>query len=121
MKTLFTLLACLFVGCGKSEISKDELSKKSVVGSYETTEGKDAFRLIILENGKFENHFSGKMQGKGTWEFYAKELHALEDGKEVASVFKIEPNGDLTEIANKSSSGSQDIPKDNQITFKKLK
>ena len=47
--------------------------------------------------------------------------NALEDGKEVASVFKIEPNGDLTEIANKSSSARQDIPKDNQITFKKLK
>ena len=114
-------MACLLVGCGKSEISKDELSKKSVVGSYETTEGKDTFRLILLGNGKFENQYSGEIQGKGTWEIYARELHALEDGKEVASVFKIEPNGDLTEIANKSSSGSQGIPQEKQITFKKLK
>ena len=69
MKTLLTLIALLFVGCGKSEtsqlepeakakISKEDLLKKSVVGTYETKEGKDTFRLIILENGKFEHHYS---------------------------------------------------------------
>ena len=132
MKTILTLIAILFVGCGESEtsrleaeakakISKEDLLKKSVVGTYETKEGADTFRLIILENGKFENHYSGKMQGKGTWEFEANEVHVLEDGREFASVFKIESNGDLKQIANKSSSSRKGIPKENQITFKKIK
>ena len=132
MNTLLTLIALLFVGCGKSEtsqlepeakakISKEDLLKKSVVGTYETKEGKDTFRLIILENGKFEHHYSGKIQGKGTWKFEAKEVHALEDGREFASVFKIESNGDLKEIGNKSSTSGKRSPKDNHITFKKIK
>ena len=96
MKILLTLIAVLFVGCGKSELEaenkrleaeleeakrkvaarqnwlhaaeennkklKDDLLRASVVGTYETKEGADTFRLIILENGKFENHYSGKMQ-----------------------------------------------------------
>ena len=140
MKTLLTLIAVLFVGCGESEtsrleaeakakISKEDLLKKSVVGTYETKEGEDTFRLIILENGKFENLLSVKVLGspsqktvaKGTWKFEAKEVHVLEDGREFASVFKIESNGDLKQIANKSSSSRKGIPKENQITFKKIK
>ena len=48
------------------------------------------------------------------------EVHVAEEGTSIA-VFKIEPNGDLTMIAEIEDGKRNDIPKEDQITFKKIK
>ena len=144
MKNLMLISAILLIaGCGKGgQVAKEtpkgtpsksdgnngtaskpvnKPTKEDVVGSYEANEeAGDTFKLVLLDNGRFEIHFAGKKAEEGTWKFEAKEVHILGDGKEVTSVLKIESNGDLTEIANIGEERTE-LPFRKDRAFKRIK
>ncbi len=124
MKNLITIIVMLVaVGCGKSLTEEEKL-----VGSYEGKIFEDwAVKLVFLENGKNQFYVGGKKVDEGTWKIVEKEVHVLGrkrlffgDGED-ARVYKIEPTGDLTWIANIRGGKREDAPIKEQFTFKKLK
>ena len=94
-------------------------SYAKLFGSYETKVGEDTAKLVFLENRTVEHWTDGEKEGKGTWKFEAKEVHVVFPNDR--PVFKIEPNGDLTWIASIEGGKRTDIPKEEQLTFKKIK
>ena len=92
---------------------------KSVAGTYEATIDGDTGNLVLLANGKVKFH-DGKDK-EGTWELVEKEVRIKEvDIEEVTDILKIESNGNLTIIALVEGGKRTDLPKDKQITFKKI-
>ena len=129
--TLLIISILLAVSCGKGKEAqtktkvtkpvKELTLEEKVVGSYEVSEeAGDTFKLVLLDNGRFEIHFDGKKAEEGTWKIDAKEVHVLGDGKEVASVMKIESNGDLTHIANIGEERTE-LPFRKDRAFKRIK
>ena len=112
MKYITLIIGLLVAGCGKTEEDK-------VVGTYEHKKGGYTFKWVFLENGIIETTAFAKTDG-GTWKMVGNEVHVAEEGKSMA-VFKIEPNGDLTMIAEIIRTKRKDIPKEDQMTLKKIK
>ena len=146
MKYITLIIGLLVVGCEKGgEITigvppkakptdqnttkptpaKELTLEEKVVGEYEMRnpnqgrEGKDTIKLVLLGTGIIEMTAFAKTDG-GTWKMVENEVHVAEEGKSIA-VFKIEPNGDLTMIAEIIRTKREDIPKEDQITIKKIK
>ena len=127
MKTIDTkslligILATVLVmvtGCAVVKPSSDlKAEEKKVIGEYELKEGERTFKLVLLENGKGEIY---RKEEKGTWKISGKEVHVGIEGVTVL-VYKIEPNGDLTWIANIRGGKREDVPIKEHFTFKKLK
>ena len=85
-------------------------------GTYEWQTSK----MVILENGKAENYRNDKKMGDLAWKISEKELHVSISGQ--AQIFKIEPNGDLTLIAESTAKGERHpLPKESQRTYIKIK
>jgi len=98
--------------------------EEKLVGSYEVKSRDTTSKLVLLKNGKSEFSTNGEKKKDGTWEM---PLLRFELGKEVhvgyensKSFYKIEPNGDLTEIANIVDGEREEVPKV-QTTFTKIK
>ena len=101
--------------------------EEKLVGSYKAKKEETTVKLVLLENGKSEHWVNGEKKGEATWKLVEKEVHVLGrkrlffgDGED-ARVYKIEPNGDLTWIANIRGGKREDVPSEEQFTFKKLK
>ena len=98
--------------------------EKKVVGEYERKEDGDTFRVVLLENGIVEFSENGEKKKYGTWKMallrfeLGKEVHV--DYENSKSFYKIESNGDLTEIANIIDREREEVPKV-QTTYKKIK
>ena len=107
---------------GTTEKPVKELTlEEKVVGAYEIKEGEYTIKIILLENGGGEAYVNGKKQEEDMkWKMAGNEVHVAEIGKSIA-VFKIEPNGDLTPIAEIISTRRKGIPKEEQQTIKKIK
>ena len=106
---------------------KELTSEEKVVGTYEAKKEEATVKLVLLENGKSEHWVNGEKKGEATWKLVEKEVHVLGrkrlffgDGED-ARVYKIEPNGDLTWIANIRDGKREDVPIGEQFTFKKIK
>ena len=106
----------LAFGCSKSPEEK-------LVGTYETERETDGSwnSLVFLENGKVETYENGEKDEEGTldWKIVGKEIHVLLNTNEV-TVWKIEPTGDLTWIAD-IGYGTRKEWQGFRITYKKLK
>ena len=151
MKNLLILITIMLVGgCGKDEAtepankssshSPSKITKpvrklteeeEKVVGAYELKDhlGR-TFKFILHKNGKSERSANVvTIIDFGTWETVPKskseskqkEVHVI-IGEE-AKIHKIEPNGDLTLIAEIwEGQKRKDLPKDEQLyTYKKIK
>ena len=116
MKNFISILILFVaVGCSKS-LTEEE---KKVVGSYKRLRPEPQ-RFDLLENGKATFYVNGEKTDDFEWKIVGKEVH-LGDGMPPVDVGKIEPNGDLTAIAEIDGGGRKDYSKEDQITFKKLK
>ena len=114
MKVLITVvIGLLVVGCGGRSLTEEE---KKVVGSYEAKVEGVTVKLVFLENGKVE-HYRNE-EGR-EWKIDEKKVHVV--SKNSTSIYKIEPNGDLTWIA--LDYVGERIPKRpfQSATFKKIK
>ena len=86
----FLVTAVMLAGCAISP-------KETLPGTYALDEG-GVIVMILRENGTVENYTLGEFDGgKKTYKTVGKEVHILD--RKGTSVFKIEPNGDLTLIA----------------------
>ena len=103
---LVIIVAVVLAGCGKAEEDK-------VVGTYERKKSGETFTIAFLENGVFD----GVNKKNGKWKLVGKDVN-VELGENSEAVIKIEPNGDLTEIAVIIDGKWLDI---DRITWEKIK
>jgi hypothetical protein len=103
MKYIVLIMGLLVVGCGGRSLTEEE---KKVVGSYEAKVGGATVKLVFLEEGR-------------EWKIDEKKVHVV--SKNSTSIYKIEPNGDLTWIA--LDYVGERIPKRpfQSATFKRIK
>jgi hypothetical protein len=109
---------------GDVDLPVKELTKEDVVGTYEEKIGNLTIKSVLLETGKVEIFLNGEKYAEYTWKIVEKEVHILFlniVGKKSSVVFKIEPNGDLTQVAEIAYGKREDTPKNAQTTIKKLK
>ena len=150
MKYITLIIGLLVMGCGKQEQAdadestpttntnevvgttakpvKELTLEEKVVGEYEMRnpnqgrEGKDTIKLVLLGTGIIEVYENGEKTGDGgTWKMVGNEVHVAKEGKSIPIVYKIEPNGDLTAIAEIIRTKREDLPKEDQMTLKKIK
>ena len=77
--------------------------------------------MIFLENGKIECYENGKNnQEESSLKMVGNEVHFDSESGDVR-VFRIEPSGDLTYIAEIEHGERHDHAKERQATFKKIK
>jgi len=94
--------------------------EKKVVGEYERKKGETSRKLVLLENRKIETYKNGEKRLDGTWKISGKEVH-VDAEKNSTWVYKIEPNGDITWIAEIKGGKRDNDSKDEQPTLKKIK
>ena len=82
------ILGVLVMGCGKS-LTEEE---KKVVGSYKRLRPEPQ-RFDLLENGKATFYVNGEKFERIKWKVIKKEVYIGD------LIYKVEPSGDLTEIA----------------------
>ena len=140
MKILIPIvIGLLVVGCGEeiptTKTRKKELTPKekaaiaektfrdSFVGTYEPKdEDGNSYKHVFLANGVYEQFLDGNKWLGGTWKIVGKEVHIEFSIKFVSQkLCKVEPNGDLTNIAKIKEGIRTEIPKEEQQTWKKIK
>ena len=142
MKYITLIIGLLVAGCGKQEQTdtnestlstntnkvngttakpENELTlEEKIVGTYEKKFDEGTMKLVFLGNGTVEKYKNGEKTDDFEWKIVGKEVH-LGDGMPPVGVCKIEPNGDLTTIAEIDGRGRKDYSKEDQMTFKKIK
>jgi hypothetical protein len=105
-------------------IHATERAKKraKVVGEYEMKEGEYTLRIVLLENGVGEGYKNGKKNVDYLkWSISEDgELHIVDkDGD--AEVYRINKDGSITLIAKIRDGKREDLPKEDQMTLKKIK
>ena len=138
MKNLLILITIMLVGgCGKDKEAKTKTKvtednnatkpvkeltlEEKVVGTYEGKIDGYAVRLALLDNGVLENYEDGKKRDEAKWKIVDGDIHCPNQGS-VTGVLIINKDGSLSTIARIGKDGKRrDIPKEDQLTFKKIK
>ena len=76
-----------------------ELTKEDVIGTYEVKVEEATARMVILKNGIVEIYLKGEKVDEGNVSIINGEVHIKSKTNDGFSVFRHEPNGDLTWIA----------------------
>ena len=114
MKNLITILILLVaVGCATTP------TMKSVVGTYEISEGENTKSVVLQYNDIGKIIVNGK-EKDGRWKIVNKEVHIVDKGHGRIEVARIESNGDLTHIAVIVDGKRREAPRDEQMTLKKI-
>ncbi len=119
MKNIILLIAVMVIGaCATTS------TVKSVTGTYERKyDNEVTARAVLLENGIVESYTNGKKEEKdGKWKLTKEgELHVT-DPEGDTLVYRINKDGSITLIAYMPKDGKrEDIPKEGQPTFKRIK
>ncbi len=124
-------IAALMLGCkpnatGIGEVAGNHreltLEEKKIVGTYERTSGKNIHKSVFLENGTMMVSINGKPSLDGKWNITDKEVHVKWREYERVLIYKINPDGSLTDIASIDNKGKRTaISKKIQFTSKKNK
>ena len=145
MKYITLIIGLLVVGCGKQEQAdtdestpttntnevdgttakpvKELSAEEKVVGTYEYIDDNgNAHKYVLQESGVAEFYWSDrKSHIKRKWKISKdRELH-IDDKLGAIPILTINPDGSITLIADIVDGKRTDFPKDNQITFKKIK
>ena len=148
MKTLIPILiGLLVVGCGKKEQPnvgkpapttnankgngteakpvKELTAEEKVVGEYEIKEDGTTVRVVFLEDGIREGYINDEKFIVAKWKIVDGEIHEEGNGG-MNGIYILNKNGSITEIAVIDALGWVDgkrieYPKENQLTFKKIK
>ena len=100
---------------------KELTLEEKVVGTYEGKIDGYAVRLALLDNGVLENYEDGKKRDEAKWKIVDGDIHCPNQGS-VTGVLIINKDGSLSTIARIGKDGKRrDIPKEDQLTFKKIK
>ena len=135
MKYITLIIGLLVVGCGKQEQAdtnestptttekpvKELTLREKAVGEYEAKEdGGYTVKEVFLENGVREWHLNGKKREEGKWSIVDGEIQ-VDDGSSTISVARINKDGSITWIANIEDGKRTDFPKEEQLTWEKIK
>ena len=125
MKVLTLLTSILLLGaCAYTP------TIKSVAGTYELKKDGFTIRLFLLENGAEQIYLNDKKVDEGKWIISkAGEIHLIDERaidaafNTITAVFvcSINPDGSLTTLEEIVDGKRTDIPKEAQITYKKIK
>ena len=116
MKYITLIIGLLVMGCGNS-------AEKKVIGEYELKEDGNTERVVLLDNGIMELYKNGKKdEVEHKWSISKEgEIHATDSEGDIF-IFRINKDGSITIIARIGKDRErEDYPKDNQMTFKKIK
>ena len=96
---------------------------KSVLGTYERIEDGDTERVVLLDNGIFEVYENGKKRSEAKWKLTKEGVLHLTISDEGIFVCRINKDGSITMIAriDKDDGKREEAPKEEQMTFKKIK
>ena len=108
------LVALLAVGCASTP------TMKSVVGTYEISEGENTKSVVLQYNDIGKIIVNGK-EKDGRWKIVNKEVHIVDKSHGRIEVARIESNGDLTLIAVIVDGKRREASRDEQMTLKKIK
>ena len=118
MKNLILLIAVMVVSACASMPTI-----KSVAGTYEYKKGKGTYRAVFLKGGVYEQYSNGEkdVTDKYHWKRVGEEIHGGgSDG--ILVVIRINKDGSLTSISEIDKDGKRrDLPKEAQMTLKKIK
>ena len=144
MKLLISILiGLLVVGCGKKQADTNESTpttntnkvngttakpvkeltlEEKIVGTYEIKKDGNTLRIVLLENGIVEAYSNGKKKEKEVeWKIVDREIHGVEEDGNI-TVIRINKDGGITFIENIDKDRKRkDLPKDQQLTLKKIK
>jgi hypothetical protein len=144
MKVLIPILiGLLVVGCGKKQADTNESTpttntnkvngttakpvkeltlEEKIVGTYEIKKDGNTLRIVLLENGIVEAYSNGKKKEKEVeWKIVDREIHGVEEDGNI-TVIRINKDGGITFIENIDKDRKRkDLPKDQQLTLKKIK
>ena len=115
MTVLVLLAGVLLDGCATPA---DKALIDNIAGVYEGMDGESALRLILLDNGACEEYINGRKSGERKWEISDKEVHIKYDWGFI--IYRINPNGSLTWVAEMRDGRREDYAFDLQITFNKI-
>ena len=134
MKSLIVLVVGLLaVGCETplpqrpkakpvKELTPEQKQKKalrdSVVGEYEFENDGSTYKLAILENGVLEYYSNDEKVGGVKWSILDGEIHA---GSGFIHVWRFNIDKSITLIANLRDGKRQELSKEDQETYKKIK
>jgi len=136
MKSLIVLVVGLLaVGCatvkdiyvqlvgGKPNTpeQKQKSLRDSVVGEYEFKGGGgNTYKQVYLENGVWEAYGNGGKLAEDNWSIVDGEIHVKRENGKIA-ICRINTDKSITAIANIIDGKREDLPKERQTTFKKIK
>ena len=96
---------------------KELTLEEKVVGSYEFS---PTSKIVFLDNGVLELYQNNEIAQSNKWSIVDEEIHILNQDGEV-EVVRIEPNGDLTNIAKIKNGIRTEESLDEQQTIKRIK
>ena len=123
MKNLLILITIMLVGGCATPLTPELTLEEKVVGTYEYIDDNgNAHKYVLQESGVAEFYWSDrKSHIKRKWKISKdRELH-IDDKLGAIPILTINPDGSITLIADIVDGKRTDFPKDNQITFKKIK
>ena len=150
MKYIVLIIGLLVMGCGKQEHTdtnestpttntnevdgttakpvKELTLEEKVVGEYEAKLYGNTYKQVFLENGVYEWHQNGKkVEIEYTWSIVDGEIHLKYDAVawQKITVQRINPDKSITMIAEilqmQDSRKREEKPKEDQVTYKKIK
>ena len=114
MKTLILLTSILFLNSCATLTPEEQ----KVVGTYELKEG----RVVLLKNGITEFHIGGyEVRTGDKWKITKDgQIHAVGESG-FMGLWRINSDGSITGIAQIVDGKREDLSKDRQLTYKKIK
>ena len=102
--------------------ARDDLLRLDVVGEYEHKNDGFTHKYVFLDNGIYELYIDGKKDEEYKWTISNGEI---QNGDTPHSgfirVYRINKDQSITQIAYIGDGKREDLPKDKQITWKKIK
>ena len=143
MKVLISIvIALLVVGCGKKEQPnvgkpapttnankgngteakpvKELTLEEKVVGEYESIYNGKTYKRVFLKNGIVEWYVNGKKRAEYKLEIVNGEIRAA-FGSEYKDIYRINIDRSITHIAYIDYGEREDFPKEEQVTYKRIK
>ena len=106
---------------GKTSVKELTVEEKKVVGEYERKDDGDTFKWVFLENGHIKLYSDGEKADESIWIIVNKEIHIRAKHGSGILVFRINKDRSITEIAFIDDGKREELPKEDQMTLKRIK
>ena len=114
------VVGLLAVGCLTPE-QKQKRLRDSVVGEYERKNKYGyTYKRVLLDNGIIEYYKNSKKTLEAKWTVVKEEIHVIRDGGFI-DVRRINSDRSITKIAVMRGGKRIDLPKEKQVTYKRIK